>query len=590
MMLHPIDSRRDVIYRPVKRPGFTAWTTAFDYGNGRIGLSFKETVACPNPDYAPPALEDSEVIGAPVSYGSVCCGDPGQTSYRVYLASDDCGRSFYETGRCPISEGSFCNVGFPDGRILGFDAPEVHKSEGGILVRESTDGGKTWQFVDHILTGTAPYLWRVRRLRSGTILLLCCFFGTPWGPGRDRSTRNTLFPGESHRNKLQPFFLTSEDGRQFSGPHYVLPGTGAPEYDCAELEDGSLLFIAGDTQGTQVARQQVYPSPYGWINGSLYGVEKGAPPDPVNAPQGGYIPESIVALPGDLLVGGRRNRPYAVSNDLGANWHILEGLPKGLYQPFLLRMPDGTLANFGHLGGDQAFGQEDMWIGADFFRLAGSMPQSTRLTLSRVLSDDRSHYLNRFRARLTSGGQPVCGEAVTFRFQILWKEDGNVNTAPQKDAPLQITAVTNAAGCATADVSRFDSIADIHFSFRVDVVYEPDETSGYAGCPGPAMACLGLRPHRNCRHPYDGYFAEGTLFLAPQLLEICPDLLQRLEPLCGRESDLLPDGILPEEIIRRLTRCGVLRVVDGSLRWLRSVHAPTPLNKVLLQADGDEYH
>ena len=93
MMLYPIDSRRDVIYRPVKRPGFTAWTTAFDYGNGRIGLSFKETIACPNPDYAPPALEDSEVIGAPVSYGSVCCGDPGQTSYRVYLASDDCGKS-----------------------------------------------------------------------------------------------------------------------------------------------------------------------------------------------------------------------------------------------------------------------------------------------------------------------------------------------------------------------------------------------------------------------------------------------------------------------------------------------------------------
>ena len=111
------------VYTPEKRPGFVAWVTAFPYGDGSYGLCFDETVEEDDPDFVPPKLEFGEAVGAPVSYGSVECGDPHRRSYRVYLRTRD-GKTFTETGRCPRREGSFCAAGFPDGRILGFDVPK----------------------------------------------------------------------------------------------------------------------------------------------------------------------------------------------------------------------------------------------------------------------------------------------------------------------------------------------------------------------------------------------------------------------------------------------------------------------------------
>ena len=170
--LSPIGCRRDIIYRPEQRPGFTAWVTGFDYGDGRIGISFKETLRRKNPDFIPPRLEMGEAVGAPVSYCSIECGSEDEQSMRVYMASEDEGRSFYETGRCPLEEGAFCNIGFPDGRIVGLDVPRINEERTGwcegIRLRESSDGGKTWEDRGLLLPGTAPYLWRVRRLSDST--------------------------------------------------------------------------------------------------------------------------------------------------------------------------------------------------------------------------------------------------------------------------------------------------------------------------------------------------------------------------------------------------------------------------------------
>ena len=54
-----------------------------------------------------------------------------------------------------------------------------------------------------------------------------------------------MLPGETYLNKIQTFLLHSRDGVRYSGPHYVLPGTGAHEYDMVELSDGTLLLLAG---------------------------------------------------------------------------------------------------------------------------------------------------------------------------------------------------------------------------------------------------------------------------------------------------------------------------------------------------------
>lgn len=589
--LTALDANRKVLYVPETRPGFVAWATAFTYGDGRIGLSFKETLRAPNPGYIPAKLEMGEAVGAPVSYCSVECGDADQYSSRVYMSSSDGGKTFTETGRCQLEQGSFCNMGFPDGRIIGMDVPRINDARTGwcdyIEVRESKDGGNTWLPVTRLLEGCAPYLWRCRRLRDGTILLLASLYGTPWGPGQERATRNTMLPGETYIHKIQTFFMTSRDGHAFDGPHYVLPGTGAHEYDVAECPDGRLLFIAGDVQGTPVARQFVERRGGSYINGTLYGIRRGAPENPAHNTQGGFVPESLVMLPDGLLVGSRRGKPYSCSNDFGENWYELDGVEPSLYQPFLLLLPDGTIANFGHYGGDAAVGQHDMWLGADFFRVENKLPAACTLRLTRQLTPDGSHYANVYRAQLKAGDKPVPGETITFRFLPIWNKDGSFSTLSQNDAPIQIHAETDKDGTAYVHAAAFDNYPDIHYYYNADVIFRPKEGSRYSACDGPVMVEAALTPHRKSRYPYDAYFAEGTLFFSPRLEARFPELPRQLQPFAGETG--IPPAQLPAELREALLTCGVLQNKNGQLGWLPSVHAPCPLREVKPMGGGDWY-
>ena len=540
-------------------------------------------------------LEFAEAAGVPVSYCSVEGGSARQRSYRVYMRSVD-GVNFTETGRCGRREGSLCNAGFPDGRIVGFDVPRYNDERTGwsdcIRVRESRDGGSTWTDVRRLLEGTAPYLWRVRCLRDGTLVVLASLYGTPWGPGRERATRNTMLPGETYQSKIQPFFLTSRDGREFSAPNYILPGIGAHEFDFVELPDGRLLFIAGDVQGTPVGRQFVTPSPDGWLNGTLYPICTGAPGDPVRDPQGGYVPETIAwdAQRG-CIVGYRRNKCFSLSNDYGENWTRIEpDVPFDfLYQPYLLALDGGRLGLYGHVGGDNAFGENDMTIQAQVFapECARDMPRAAQLSLERMLAPDGSGYINSFRARLTAGGRPLAGQEVEFRFNTYWNEDGSVNTTAQEDAPDKEQVCTDAEGWAVASAVRYNGIGDIHLAYNVDVVCHGSQD--VRACTGPMMTILALTPRREAGYPYDAYFAGGTLYLAPQFLRDFPQAEEALRGAAGG-SGVLPQGALCEEAVERLLGCGVLRRgQDGALRWIHSVHAPRPLDDVRPMASADWY-
>ena len=125
------DACREVIYEPAGEHGFVGWVTGFDYADGRIGLSFKEVRPGRDPRFRAPKLEMGEAVGAPVSYCSVECGSADTISERVYLASDDSGKTWRETGRCPLDLGSFANVGFPDGRIVGLDVGRLNEARTG---------------------------------------------------------------------------------------------------------------------------------------------------------------------------------------------------------------------------------------------------------------------------------------------------------------------------------------------------------------------------------------------------------------------------------------------------------------------------
>lgn len=589
-----IDHERTDVYVPDVRPGFAAWATGFDYGDGRVGVSFKETVAAPNPDFIPPLLEMGEAVGAPVSYGSIECGSGEQYSYRVYLSSDDNGDTWTETGRCQLEEGSFANIGFPDGRIVGLDVPRINEERtgwfDGIQVRESHDGGSTWTHVTTVLEGEAPYLWRVRRMSDGTYVILASLYGTPWGLGRDRATRNTMLPGETYIGKIQPLFLTTRDGRTFTGPHYVLAGTGAHEFDVVEIDPETLLFIAGDVQATPVARQLVRRDGDHYYPRAVLPIGLGAPEDPATHPQGGWVPESIVRTADGLLVGSRRNKPYSVSTDLGENWHPVDGLPESLYQPYLMLLPDGRLANFGHVGSDSAFGEQDMTIGVDRFRIDSALPPTPTLELERAMDDERTHYLNRFVATLRVGDEPVAGAPIRFRLLPVWNADGTSTTLTQDDADLVLDAVTDADGRAVVDAAMFDGLADIHLYYYVDAVHAPGPGSAVGAARSATMCVAALTHHRRNAHPYDAYLAHGIVHLAPRMLEAHPDLIDRLEALAEQNvpGGRVPEGALDADVVRRFLAAGVLvRGDDGGLAWLPSVHAPRPLDGAQRQNSGD---
>lgn len=584
------------VYTPVVHPGFVAWVSVFTYGDGTVGLSFDERMKMDNPDFLNPKLEYAHAAGVPVSYCSVEAGSADQQSFRVYMRSRD-GIHFEETGRCPRSEGSFCNFGFPDGRIIGLDVSRQNAARTGwsdhILVRESTDGGRTWRPVRKLLEGTAPYIWRTRRLNDGTVIVLASFFGTPWGPGRLRATRTTSLPDETNQSKVQTFFMTTTDGYHYSGPHYILPGLGAHEYDVVEDANGDLRFIAGDVQGHPCGFQQVKRSPDGWINGTVFPIHAGAPEDVMVDPQGGYVPETIVYdSRHDCLLGYRRNRCFSLSNDNGANWtRILMDAPyTHLYQPQIIVLPDGRAALYGHSGGgDSAFGEKDMSIGVTILDpvCAGELPKPTRLTMDRMLSEDGSHYLNAYWARLLSGDRPVAGVEVEFRFKLFWDADGTINTTPQENAPIRLTALTDAEGCAVVHADMFDGISDIHYAYNVDAVCHG--TSTLRGCTGPTLSVLAMTPYRRCRFPRDAHMAGGTLYLSPDFLRDFPEAMDALAGVVG-ESGVLPEGTLCPEAACRLVNSGVLKPgEDGALHWIPNVHAPRPLDSVKPMLTGDWY-
>ncbi len=590
--VRPSHAQRLEVYAPDVRPGFTAWVTAFEYGDGSIGVSFKETKQAPNPHYEKAPVELVEAASLPVSYGAIYLASPTLVSERVYLRTTD-GVHYTETGRCRIEDGAFTNIGFPDGRIIGLEVRKVNqdRTSGGdyIDVRESTDGGTTWEVLPPLLPGTNCYVWRTRRLKDGTAIVLASLYGTPWGGNHERPTRNSMFPGETYLSKIQTFFLTTTDGREYSGPHYVLPGIGAHEYDVVERPDGSLLFIAGDVQATPVARQVVERRDGRWINGSLLSIEIGSPPDPSGNPQGGWVPETVVARSDGLLVGARRNKHYSVSNDDGRNWLPVEGLPPSLYQPYLIELPDGRIANYGHVGSDAPFGHQDMTIGVDIFEIDNTLPASPKLTLERLFDEEGRQYVNRFASRLTVGGEPLAGAELTFRFVEVWNPDGSYTTVPQEEAPLQLTAITDADGVAEIHAAAFDDRADINLYYNIDVIHRPREGEPGIAVAGPLRVTIALTPRRGDDQPYEAYFMEGTLYVSDRLEAAFPGLIAALNAQAPVDSPAVDPASLPPGALERLVAAHVVAPDGPGWRWIHTVHARHPLVAARPMPHDDQY-
>lgn len=355
----------------------------------------------------------------------------------------------------------------------------------------------------------------------------------------------------------------------------------------AELSDGTLLLLAGDVQATPAARQLIRRQGDRFLNGPLLPVGSGGPPDPEKDPQGGFLPESIVCLEGDLLVGARRNKPYSCSADLGNNWSPLPGIPASLYQPSLQLLPDGSLACFGHFGGDVALGQADMYIAADFFRVEGRPPAAAELSLERLMTPEQDQYRNAYAAVLTQGGIRLSGQRVVFRFTPYWDPDGTACTRAQNEAPIRVETVTDAQGRAEASVPAFDRIADIHFYYNVDAWF-PGDGKSLLPCTSPMRCEAAMTPRRHCLRPYAAYLAGGVLYVSRELEEAFPDIYALLTPQCGQDPAEGPAS-LPQALASALLAAGVLIQTGDALTWAPSTHAPVLLADVKPMGRGDWY-
>ncbi len=519
-----LDFDERVVYYPKVRPGYTAWASLFQFGNGDLGIAFNEIRRGKNPDFKPPTLEFVEAMALPyrILLDALPAANPNLISEYVNLKSTDGGQTWQETGRCMVHTRHYWHVGFPDGRLVRLIGTQHYRYELPpeermcSIVEESTDGGNTWKEISRFLQDKFFYGHKFKKLRNGAIIAAGPIEWS-FGPGGERAGRHTSIAGEI--KPIQTCFMISEDGGySWDGPHYILPGIEAWEPDFVELDDGSLLFINSTVQAGRAVRQIVRRTSTGWVNEPLMEIRRGSPDDWETNRQGGFTPETVTITEDGLIVGARRGGVYSCSNDLGENWYEIEGAPVCKYQPMIEYLGEGRFLTVWHEGGDTRFGEIDMYIGTHSFRIKVSLPKPTKLTLERELSEDGNQYINAFRAQLTADGKPVAGRELELRVRNLRlpQPDGRVNPVNVWDSPDIRKAVTDENGIAHFVLKDKENIMDVGHCYEVAVSFSPKPDDNLTPCKGPAMLVRALVTKRNNPVPYPAYLRWGTLMITPK--------------------------------------------------------------------------
>ena len=446
------------IYHGAERPGYACWVSVWKDSDDAVYLSFSEKRSGHNDAWKPMPLDVWESMVLPRGYHTALgLGDKNIIYEFVILKSTDNGASWKEIGRSRSedSDDTFSLATLADGRIVrtvGNDYLFWRRQGGKMLTwsEVSADGGHTWTkqgelFEGHNASGS-PF--RLRRLRDGTLAQLCTVEAS-FGPGQERIMRHAKRPYV--RMEVMPsLFFSKDDGRSWSGPLPVLGGVHADEPDFLELPSGDLLILNSAVQQGPQVRQNVRNTRFGWF------------PGPVMDVISGRVPEAAVLTRAGLLVGAVRGGEYSCSNDEGATWHKIEGIPGCNYQPSITELADGRLLCAWHVGGDQPFGQSDQWVGAHVFRLTTRLPQPTRLVLERQLDAAGQRDVNIYRLTLTSGDAPVAGKAVSYSFDKRYGGGGKgtVTTDDQGTARIDLTA-------------EFAGVTDPHLGYSLRAWFDP---------------------------------------------------------------------------------------------------------------------
>ena len=574
------------IYYPENRPGYTAWASLFQFGNGDLGVAFNEIRQGKNPDFNAPSLEFVECMVLPYRMSSDIypLANPDIIFEYVNLKSTDGGKSWEKTGQCTVGSRHFYHIGFPDGRLVRLEGVRQYRYELSPedricnIVEESTDGGNTWREISSFLDGKFFYGHKLKKLKSGAIIAAGPI-ELSLGPGGERFGRHSNISGEI--KPLQSCFMISDDGGYtWDGPHYIFPGIMAWEPDFVELADGSLLFINSTVQAGRAVRQIVKKTATGWVNEPLMEIRRGIPENWEENRQGGFTPETVTISENGLIVGARRGGVYSCSNDFGENWYEIEGAPKCEYQPMIEYLGDNKFLTVWHEGGDTRFGEIDMFIGTDEFTLKENLPGATKLTLERELSEDKNQYINAFSAKLTADGKPVSGRELELRLRNLRlpQPDGKVNPVNVWDSPDIRRAATGEDGIAHFVLKDKENIMDVGHCYEVAVSFTPEPDDELIPCKGPAMMNRALTTRRGETAPHPAYLRWGTLMITPETAEHFPDLSEIVKHFDIPEPDTKIDQWVEaagseeraEEILDFLIESHiVIKDDDGVYHWHR---------------------
>ena len=470
------ESRR--VYQSKQHPSYASWATFFPGENGSwyIGCVEQRRVTPPRPASTP--AQDFWRNGGPMAPGY----DHKQNHVEMLLLKSSDGlRTWNVISRWdadPIGTaawGAFAQARTCDGRFLRFIwqayADQLDGSgrlTGNRIYYISSDEGRTWKaqppFHD---VRFFSFAHRLRTLRDGT-LVLAIPFSPGYGPGHARRTRMAR-DLDSDTDMQMTLYISGDQGRSWSGPISLFGGLTVSETDFVELPSGDLLFV--NWLPPRPGRQIVYRSAEGWL------------PGPAERHDSGVVPETIALTRDGILIGCLRPGSYHWSEDLGKNWHRLEGIPdRGpeSYQPWIESLADGRIACAGQYGGDDPMGLHDQYISLHLFRpeIRGKAV-ATRISLTRDFDEASHSWTNRFIFTLAADETPLASRDLEVWYVERDKPGYNsyadlTLSARMKLGGHLVRLRTDTAGRATLALHQFDHLSWGHHTIQIAARFNAD--------------------------------------------------------------------------------------------------------------------
>ncbi len=496
-----VDFESREIYRSEEHPSYTCWAQLFPGERGQWYLAFDERTRSEEP-LAKPTRQWWYEMGQPAGYESsqyrcwvvVLESTDSMGSWQMVARTESASPGDPVTSRKPMARTK--DEGFLAGCWASYAYDPAVKAKANEVLYQSSDNCHTWKKLPplhdpHFIS----YPYHVRALHDG-VLVLICPLSPPWGPGTSRPTRISVNLDAVNEMQMALFF-SHDQGRTWQGPLPIFPGQTVSETDFVELPSGNLLFFNNSIFATP-GRQFVYR------HGDTF------TPGPMEKVRSGTVPETVVLTKEGILVGCMRAGAYYWSDDLGLNWHPLEGAPNTgeVYQPWMAYLDDGRIACAGHYGGDDPVqGDVDHYISIQFFRLEVlHKTRRTNLWVERDFNEETEKWRNTYTITLTADDEPLADKEVEFwyveRYQPGYDSWNSKPLAERMEMGGDIMkAHTGPDGKAHVVLpQKYDGITNIHLSYqfvvrfnadRADPDYQPAQSAqlefyAYAPCDLPA--------------------------------------------------------------------------------------------------------